>query len=176
MLPPVPSWDSLHPLIIHFPVALLLVAPLFVLVGAVRGTFGRAFAVAALTLMALGTVGTFVAVATGEAGAELVTRTPPIAAALERHEHLAEITRILFSALTVIFAATVVVPRLLKKPLEGGARVAVHAIFLVLYSAGAMYLANTAHQGGRLVHEYGVQATIAAGSPAAAGPGEGERD
>ena len=25
-LPPVPTWDGLHPLIIHFPIALLLVA------------------------------------------------------------------------------------------------------------------------------------------------------
>ena len=33
-MPPIPSWDGLHPLIIHFPIALLLVAPLLVLVGA----------------------------------------------------------------------------------------------------------------------------------------------
>ena len=33
-MPPIPSWDGLHPLIIHFPIALLLVAPLLVLIGA----------------------------------------------------------------------------------------------------------------------------------------------
>ena len=32
--PPFPLWDSLHPLIIHFPIALLLVCPLFILIGA----------------------------------------------------------------------------------------------------------------------------------------------
>ena len=32
--PPFPTWDSLHPLIIHFPIALLLVCPLFILIGA----------------------------------------------------------------------------------------------------------------------------------------------
>jgi len=32
--PPIPNWDALHPLIIHFPIALLLIAPIFVVVGA----------------------------------------------------------------------------------------------------------------------------------------------
>ena len=32
--PPIPSWDGLHPLIIHFPIVLLLVAPVLVLIGA----------------------------------------------------------------------------------------------------------------------------------------------
>ena len=31
--PPIPSWDGLHPLIVHFPIALLLVAPLLVVLG-----------------------------------------------------------------------------------------------------------------------------------------------
>ena len=35
--PPIPSWDGLHPLIIDFPIALLLVAPLLVLIGALQG-------------------------------------------------------------------------------------------------------------------------------------------
>ena len=33
--PAIPSWDALHPLIIHFPIALLLIAPIFIIVGAV---------------------------------------------------------------------------------------------------------------------------------------------
>ena len=33
--------------------------------------------------------------------------------------------------------------------------------FLVLYSAGALLLVNTAHNGGRLVHEFGVRAMVA---------------
>ena len=32
-LPPIPGWYELHPLVVHFPIALLLIAPLFVLLG-----------------------------------------------------------------------------------------------------------------------------------------------
>ena len=35
VLPPVPNWSELHPLVIHFPIALLLVAPLFVIAGVI---------------------------------------------------------------------------------------------------------------------------------------------
>ena len=34
MFPPVPSWDAMHPMVVHFPIALLLVAPLFVVMAA----------------------------------------------------------------------------------------------------------------------------------------------
>jgi uncharacterized membrane protein len=33
-LPPIPSWEGLHPLIIHFPIVLLLIAPFLILIGA----------------------------------------------------------------------------------------------------------------------------------------------
>ena len=56
VLPPIPSWSELHPLVIHFPIALLLVAPIFIL-GAVftDPKKGRPFLLAALVLMILGT-------------------------------------------------------------------------------------------------------------------------
>ncbi len=46
-LPPLPTWDGIHPLVVHFPIALLLVAPLLVLLAAAlapargRGLSGR---------------------------------------------------------------------------------------------------------------------------------------
>lgn len=157
-LPPIPSWDALHPLVVHFPVALLLVAPLFVLLGLVRGRDGKSYFTAALVLMALGTLATYVAVPTGEAAAKLAERTPEINAVIERHENLAETSRMLFTALTAIFAVLVLLPRLLKRDLERLPAVALYAVFLVLYAFGAMTIANTAHNGGRLVHEFGVTA------------------
>jgi len=42
-------------------------------------------------------------------------------------------------------------------------------VFLLLYGAGAVLLVDTAHRGGRLVHEFGVRAFMPPpGSPVAA--------
>ena len=159
--PPVPAWDALHPLIVHFPIALLLVAPLFIVIGmTLRPEKGRVYLVSALILMALGTSAVFLALETGEAAAKLAERTPEINAVLEHHEQLAETTRVVFSVLTVIFAAIVVLPRLLRRSSGWLAGRALPLIFLVLYGAGMLLLVNTAHNGGRLVHEFGVKAMV----------------
>lgn len=159
-LPPIPSWDGLHPLIVHFPVALLLVAPLFVVAGLLKKEWARGFMTAALVLMALGTLATFVAVPTGEAAAKLADRTPEINAVIQRHEELAETSRILFTALTVIFAVMVFLPGFLKKEMDRVPALVLHGAFLILYAVGALAIANTAHNGGRLVHEFGVRALM----------------
>jgi uncharacterized membrane protein len=160
-LPPIPSWTELHPLVIHFPIALLLVAPLFIIAGIiVNPQKGRSFLIAALVLMLLGTAGAFLAIATGEAAGEVAERTPAVSAVLERHEELAEMTRIVFSVLTLLFAAILSLPRLLKREASGVAARILPLAFLVFYSAGAVILVNTAHNGGRLVHELGVHAGI----------------
>src|SRR6516164_4728423 len=115
-LPPIPDWTELHPLVIHFPIALLLVAPLFILVGIVMNSEdGRPFLITALALMVLGTLGTVMAVLTGEAAAEVAHRTTGMAAVLELHQELAEITRDIFGLLSVIFAAILFVPRFLRR-------------------------------------------------------------
>ena len=160
-LPPIPSWTELHPLVIHFPIALLLVAPLFIIVGMIGNPQkGRPFLIAALVLMLLGTAGTFLAIATGEAAGEVAQRTPAMSTVLERHEDLAETTRIVFSVLTLIFAAILFLPRLLKHEAAGAVARILPLAFLLLYGAGTVILVNTAHNGGRLVHELGIHAGI----------------
>ncbi len=166
MLPPFPDWDGMHPLVVHFPIALLLVAPLFVVLGLILPKQWNGLATAALVLMILGTLGAFVAVSTGEAGGELVERNEAISATLEHHEDLAETTRTVFAVLTLIFAAIVVTPVVLRTTVKPMLRTGLCVAFLCLYAFGAVLLANTAHEGGRLVHEHGVQALIAAGPSA----------
>jgi uncharacterized membrane protein len=163
-LPPLPGWDALHPLIIHFPIALLFVAPLFVLIGAVLPPKkGRPILWTALLLMAVGTASVFVAIETGEAAGKLADRTAEITAALEHHENLAERTRLVFSTLTALFGILLVVPLLRRSRLPGRlSSTILPLVFLAFYGGGMLLLTQTADQGGRLVHQFGVHALIPA--------------
>ena len=174
-LPPIPSWDGLHPLIIHFPIALLLVAPLLVLVGALlKPEKGRPVLYVALALMIAGTLSIFLAAATGEAAGKLAERTPQIDAVLERHEELADATRAVFSGLTAIFAAIIFGPMALQKLSGRLVSTVLPVVFLLFYGVGVLLLTNTAHNGGRLVHEFGVRAMVAP-SPVPAGTQEANK-
>lgn len=158
-MPIIPNWSGLHPLVIHFPVALLLVAPLFIIAGiAMNPEKGRPYLIAAFALMLLGTAGTFLAIETGEAAAETANRTAAISAVLEHHEDLAETTRVIFSALTVIFAVILFLPRWFRREITTAVARVLPLAFLVFYAAGSAVLVNTAHNGGRLVHELGIHA------------------
>ncbi len=173
MFPPIPSWDGLHPLIIHFPIALLMVAPLIILIGLVMPKQGRAFMISAFILMLLGTVAVFVAVSTGSVAGELAERVNNVESVLEEHEELAETTRMVFSALTVLFGVIVFAPMLFKKELSRMIMIPLSLAFLLFYGSGVVLLMNTAHQGGRLVHEFGVRAmmsTTAQNSPSPQSP------
>jgi len=164
-VPPIPSWDGLHPIIIHFPVGLLLVAPLFVVLSLVSKKWGRAFSLSALLLMILGTTAAFIAVETGEAAAKIADRTPEINKVLQHHQELADKTRIIFTVLTILYAAFLYGPKILKKEIKPAVSIAITVIFLLLYMAGALVLSNTAHNGGILVHGYGVRALVEVPSP-----------
>ena len=178
LMPPIPSWDALHPLIIHFPIALLLVAPLFIIAALlVSAPRRQAFVISALALMILGTASVYVALSTGEAAGKLAERTPQLNAVLERHENLAERTRIIFTGLTVMLAGILTVPRLVKWEPRRAMSAMILVVFLVLYGGAAQLLINTAHHGGLLVHQFGVTAMVNAPTTAPAiQPSEAETD
>jgi uncharacterized membrane protein len=164
MLPPWPGWDGLHPLVIHFPIALLLVAPVFVALAILRPGRAGVFGFSALVLLVLGTAAAFLAVSTGEAAAELATRTEAINAAIERHASLAETARNIFAGLTVLYAVLLALPLVVKRLSSRAWVAATNAIVLVMLLAGGLVIANAGHQGGLLVHKYGVQAMLPPGS------------
>ncbi len=159
-LPPIPTWDGLHPLIVHFPIALLLVAPVFIVLALLVGRHSTLFMTSALVLMVLGTAASYVAVSTGEAAGKLADRTPEVNQVLQHHEQLAERTRLTFTVLTVVFAGLLAGPAVLKRPLARVPATVLALLFLGVYGAGAIVLANTAHNGGRLVHELGVRSLM----------------
>jgi uncharacterized membrane protein len=159
--PPIPTWDSLHPLIIHFPIVLLLLSPLFILIGAALSpSKGKPYTVAALIILLLGTVSLFVAAETGEAAAKLAERGKAVNAVLAVHEELASETEIVFSGLSVIFLVMVALPGILRQQETRLFTTLMPLSFLVLYAVGVLFIVNTAYAGGRLVHEFGVHAII----------------
>jgi uncharacterized membrane protein len=161
MFPPMPSWDGLHPIIIHFPIALLIIAPLIILIGILMPKNGRTFLLSAFILMLIGTIATFIAVSTGSSAGELAEHMGGVESVLEQHEELAETTRTVFTALTAIFGVIVFAPMLFKKELSRMIVIPLNLAFLLFYGSGTIVLLNTAHQGGRLVHEMGVRAVMA---------------
>ena len=167
-LPPIPTWQAIHPLIIHFPIVLLLIAPLFIVIGVtLEPARSFPFLLVALILMVLGTASTFVAISSGEAAGELAENVPHAKAVLDEHQELAEITAGMFLALTLIFASIVFVPKLLQLQPSRAISTVLPLVFLLFYATGAISLANTSHQGGRLVYELGVRAPMQPGSVAA---------
>ena len=163
MFPPTPDWDALHPLVVHFPIALLLVAPLLIVIGLLLPKTGKSYHVAALALMIVGVVAAWIAVNTGEAAGKLADRMPPVGAVLDRHKELGETVRTAFTVLTVVFAAIVFGPSLLKNPLSRMVNVPIFVVFLLVYLGCTSFIARTAHQGGLLVHEYSVHAFLPLG-------------
>jgi uncharacterized membrane protein len=114
--------------------------------------------------MVLGTAGAWLAVASGEAAAHLAEGTPGIEPILERHEEMAESTRTMFTVLTLVFGALLSLPLALKRELPRSLRVTSYGALLALYAGALVYLASTAHQGGRIVHEKGVHALLVPGA------------
>lgn len=161
-LPPLPPYDALHPLVVHFPIALLLITPLLLLLGLFMFRDRRPWALATLLVLLLGTAGAWLAASTGEAGEEAAEQVSAAEAVFEAHEDGAELVLNGFILITVLYAAFGLVlfkagERFAHKPY-----VAVQLLFIVLCGAGSLAVANVGHLGGRLVHEYGVRAPIAA--------------
>ncbi len=161
MPPPIPPFEGMHVLVAHFPVALLVVSPVFVFLAMILPIRLRWCSFAAVVLLALGTAGTFAAVATGEAARDAVEDGPEeMFTVLKQHEQLAELVRIVFLIVTVLYGLFVLLPSVIRKWITPSYLVPVQLVFLLVLSASNLLLANTAHLGGRLVHQYGVHAVI----------------
>ncbi|HJW44692.1 MAG TPA: DUF2231 domain-containing protein [Geothrix sp.] len=148
-----PSWNHLHPALVHFPVALLLVAPLLVVAGLTWPTQRRGLHTAALILLGLGFAGLVLALLSGEAVTRYARATADLQAGVRDHELAAQWTTLLFAGICPAFAALWALPLLRKRPLPRALDLGLMALWLLLAAAGALALARTAHAGGHLVHD-----------------------
>jgi uncharacterized membrane protein len=138
----------LHPMIVHFPIALLIVGLLFDLLSlALKKEF---FSTAGFYLLILGTVGVVAAYLSGEYAGDGITETGALKLALERHESAA-----LFSLWIMVSTALVRIALVTFKKYNGIFRWAAIVLFLL----GVLSIARTGFYGGELVfkHAAGVQ-------------------
>lgn len=158
-LPKPPVWEGMHPLIVHIPVAVLMIVPLFIIIGIIWRDKAKCHFTVALILMVIGTIGTYFSVASGEAAMQLAKRSEEINSVLADHETLAMWTRTIFSILTIIYIALIVF-LYSKKEINPKITSFIHLIFLGVYCLGVFFLTLTGHQGARLVHEFGIQSIM----------------
>ena len=150
MLPP---WNHIHPALVHFPIALLTVAPLLVLLGLLWPAQRRGIHAAALILLVLGIGGLFLALASGDAVERYARATPALLAGVREHELAAQWTTLIFGLLGVAFAVLWSLPLLRKRELSKRLESGLLALWLLLSAAGVLALARTGHLGGHLVHD-----------------------
>lgn len=154
-----PNIAAIHPQVVHFVVALVIVGVLF----RIAGLFVRAawLSPAALTLVALGAAASLVAVRSGTDAHGPVERVPGARAAVVAHEEWGERARNAILILLVVEAvAAAVSARAVSR-----ARVAQVASAVVgVIVAGVLYRAGDL--GGELVYGYAGGIGIRSGNPA----------
>ena len=172
--PPLPPYEGMHPIVVHFPIGILLIAWLPMLIGLIDRKRRNTWFASAAMLLVVGTIAAFAAVMTGEAAEDIVGGTSQVVNdAIHEHEETAEAARNLFLASTLIFLMAWGVYNKVaekKKPMiltSGAARVA------IVYLFAAMALTNAGHQGGVLVHEYGIHAPLGGAAGANNGVDDG---
>lgn len=170
LFPSAPPYEGMHPIIVHFPIGLLLAAPLFLVLAMVWKGQSRGFLLSTLILCLAGTGMMLLAQNSGEAAERaaegVLSGSPGAAATLNRHEDLAEVTQRLFYALCGVLAAATIVYWRFHERASASLRIIGGAILLVLYAGPALALVNAAALGGALVHEHGVLAVRPAPTPA----------
>ena len=143
--------SHIHPMIVHFPIALLIVGFLSDVIGAL--TKKDFFNKAGFYLLILGTLGVIAGYISGEYAGDGVIEAGALGQALELHEAAAELSLWLMSGTALVRIAAVVFNKysgLIK-------------IFaMVLFFVGVLSIARTGYYGGELVfkHAAGVQLNL----------------
>lgn len=141
--------NHLHPMIVHFPIALLIVGFLFDMISLlVKKDF---FSRAGLTLLILGTVGVIAAYFSGDMAGDGITETGSLKQALETHENAAQLTLWLMVGASLLRIAFV-----WMKKYTGALRYIAFVVFL----AGIISVARTGFYGGELVFKHAAGVTL----------------
>ena len=141
----------LHPMIVHFPIALLIVGFLSDLIGVfLKKDF---FSKAGFYLLILGTAGVIAAYFSGNIAGDGVSEAGVLKQALENHEEAAEL-----SLWLMVIASVVRIGIVVFKKYSG----ILKWVAILLFLAGILSIARTGYYGGELVfkHAAGVQLNL----------------
>jgi uncharacterized membrane protein len=139
-----------HPVSVHFPLALLLVATLFFFISLFRSEFPKnTFKNAALMISILGVVGAWISIHTGDMADGIVSRKICDPTVLKDHELAAETMTYLFTA-----AALIQIPLYFN---VFGAKLQKISPFIILTCMliGSAFLVRTGHLGASVVYQQG---------------------
>lgn len=151
---------SLHPALVHFPIGLLFVTPLFVILGLILPKHKQCFHLSALILLIIGTITLLLAFEAGEKAADALGKiNPETLATLEQHDKGAESLKLNFIILTVCFTLYSFFHKSLKK-LKQHFWIIASCLFLAFYGYSLILVINTAHYGGKLVHQHGLKSSL----------------
>lgn len=133
-----------HPLSVHFPIALLIFATLFKIIGL---KFNKAhWRKGAFILLLFGTAGAWISVFTGNIADSEVAREVCDPTVLEEHENISYIVAWLFSIASII--ELLIITGLLKFKLF-----ILRLVIALLMLTGSGFLAYTGHLGATLVYQ-----------------------
>ena len=145
---------ELHPIVVHFPIALLIVYSLFETIAVF--TKKNFLFKSAYLLLILGIIGSITSVLTGNQAEDLIevsklTASYTPSQLIDEHEEYATITLWYFTGVLVFRTYLII-----KKKMDTKYK------FLLPFAAvvGCYFLYQTGNYGGRIVHEYGIGSKI----------------
>jgi uncharacterized membrane protein len=139
--------SNLHPQIVHFPIAILILYAVFELIGIISKK--DSLQKTAHLLLAIGVLTAIAAVLTGNQAAELVKLklSTNFESLIEEHETFATITLWYFFATLVLRTYLI-----LKKKFNGVYKY----LFIPIVLVGVYFIYQTGNHGGKLVYKYGI--------------------
>ena len=137
--------ETIHPLVVHFPIALGVLCLLFELSGQFVKKRQRDFDLLLLVLALLGTITAFLANFTGELAEHVYANNSQFATLIEQHANIALFVFWTFMALVIVGAVNLAQHRPVLRIIR---------LVLTVVLVGLIVVA--AHRGSELVYQYGV--------------------
>lgn len=142
-----PDWaPNIHPILVHFPIALLVIAVVASLAEVIFS--GEWISKARISLYAFGTLSALVAVLSGREAADSVDASFSAEITMGKHSDMGHYTLYFFIVFTVV--------QLLIMYFKKSNQKIIKIIFLVVGVLGLILLVQTGDLGAQLVYKYGV--------------------